>query len=161
MKEKEQYMISRLEILADSLDRKKDVLQKILALCERQAICIELENPDWERFEQAAKEKEPLLDNLLLLDSGFTSMYRRLSGELLEDPKAYEEQVSQLKFKIRKITDLDLAIQTRERRNKNLVEDYMENLKHKKTDSPKASKTAYDRYKSMYGMGHQKPNIEK
>ena len=160
MKEKEQYMISRLEILSDSLDKKTDILKQILALCETQAVCIELENPNWERFDSAVTEKERLLDSLLRLDSGFTSMYRRLSEELMEEPKVYEAKIGELRQKIRRVTDLDLAIQTRERRNKSLVEDYVKNLDHKITQAPQATKSAYDRYKNMYGMGHRKPDAE-
>ena len=160
MKEKEQYMISRLDILSDSLDKKMDILKQIQTLCETQAVCIELENPDWEKFDRAASEKEVLLDSLIRLDSGFTSMYRRLAEELAESPKEYETQILGLRQKIRRVMDIDLAIQTRERRNKNLVDDYVANLKNKRTQTPQASKTAYDRYKTMYGMGHRKPDDE-
>ena len=77
-----------LQIMIESLEKKIDVLDRVLELDKRQ-IAIALEQPfDLEKYDKTMDEKGVLIDELNRLDDGFTSTYERVRDEVQANPKA-------------------------------------------------------------------------
>ena len=66
-----------LQIMIECLEKKIDVLDRVLELDKRQ-LAIALEQPfDMEKYDQSMDEKGVLIDELNKLDDGFTSTDRK------------------------------------------------------------------------------------
>lgn len=146
-------MNSSLDILSNSLDKKIEVLKAISEYNNRQKEVFMSDNVDMEAFDAAIDEKDRLIEELLKLDEGFESLYERVSDELTRDRNRYANQISVMQHKIALITELSASIQAEEARNKKLIEDYFAKMKAGMGRERKASKAAYDYYKSANGVG--------
>lgn len=144
-------MENQLSILSESLDKKIGILKKLLEYSTEQERIFQEQEADLDKFDVLVGKKDELIDQLTRLDDGFEVMYSKLAKELENHRKEYASQIKGLQQKIAEVTDLSVAVQTQEKRNKKLVEDYFTkeraNIKQGRTNS----KAAYDYYKSMSG----------
>lgn len=142
-------MESQLNILAESLDKKLEVLKEIQKYNAEQEKSFRDGKADLDSFDAAVAQKGQLIDKLLKLDSGFETMYAKLSEELKENREKYAEQIKVLKQKVTEVTELSVSVQAQEQRNKKLVEEYFAKERAGIRDGRKSSKAAYDYYKTM------------
>ena len=124
MAEIKQYV----EILLESLKKKKSMLQNILEQNIRQEEVIR-NNCDMDEFDRTVKLKRRYIWELESLDIGFEKIYAS-------------------------ITDLSVRIQASEERNKKLVETYFSYTRGKIRESKKSVRVASDYYKSMSGTNY-------
>lgn len=150
-------MENSLNILAESLDKKIEVLKEIQAYNDKQEKVFTDEHPNMNSFDDAIEEKGRLIEKLEKLDEGFETLYAEVSDQLKNDRSRYTVQIRQLQDKITTITELSANIQAKEIRNKKLIEDYFsyqrKNLKKNRVNS----KVAYGYYKSMSGIENVEP----
>lgn len=146
-------MDNSLRILAESLDLKIQVLKEIQEYNEKQKVAFSSSVVDYNSFDQAIEEKDRLIERMLKLEEGFDALYSQISEELKKNKAMYATQISTLQDKIRQITDMSVAIQAQEARNKKLIEDYFAREKSVIRQNRKGSKAAYDYYKNMSGAG--------
>ena len=150
-------MENSLNILAESLDKKIEVLKEIQVYNDKQEKVFCDEHPDMSSFDDAIEEKGRLIEKLEKLDEGFETLYAEVSDQLKNDRSRYTVQIKQLQDKITTITELSANIQAKEIRNKKLIEDYVsyqrKNLKKNRVNS----KVAYGYYKSMSGIENVEP----
>ncbi len=149
MAEIRQYM----EILLESLKKKKTILQKILEENEKQEKAIK-ENSDMEAFDRIVRDKRRLIWDLESLDSGFDSVYNRIKEELPAEKAAYKQEIAHMQELISEITALSVRIQATEQRNKQLVESYFAYAKGKIKQAKKSVRAANDYYKNMSRGGY-------
>ena len=152
-------MESQLSILAESLDKKLEVLKEIQKYNEEQEKSFQSGQADLDGFDAAVERKGQLIDKLLRLDAGFETLYAGLSEELKEKREKYTEKIKLLKQKITEVTELSISVQAQEQRNKKLVEDYFAKERAGIRDGRKSSKAAYDYYKSMSRSGYVPPQF--
>lgn len=144
MAETGQYIV----ILTESLEKKKEILQKILQENEKQEEAVK-QNGDMEAFDKTVTVKSRLIRELNSLDSGFEKVYDRIREELQTDQEAYRSEIVYMQKLIQEITDLSVAIQTSEKRNQKLVEQYFAYARGKIRQAKKSVRAASDYYKSM------------
>ncbi len=152
-------MESQLNILAESLDKKLEVLKEIQKYNTEQEKSFLGGRADLDSFDEAVEQKGQLIEKLLKLDSGFEAMYARLSEELKGNREKYAEQIRVLKQKVTEVTELGVSVQAQEERNKKLVEEYFARERAGIRDGRKSSKAAYDYYKNMSGSGFVPPQF--
>lgn len=145
-------MNNSLNVLADSLDIKLEVLGNIQKYTEEQKAVFETEFPDIEEFDRLVDEKDALVDKLISLDEGFENLYREVADGLKDNMEKYSVQIKQLQEKISRITEISASIQTQEARNKKMIEEYFAKERQGIKKSRVSSKAAYDYYKNMSGM---------
>lgn len=142
-------MESQLNILSESLDKKIKILKKLQQYSEEQESLFKVTPVELEKYDGLVDQKDKLIDELTRLDDGFEVMYAKLEEQLQDKRQMYVAQIRELQQKIKTITDLSIAVQAQEKRNKKLVEDYFskerENIKQSRTNS----KAAYDYYKNL------------
>ncbi|MBO5095145.1 MAG: flagellar export chaperone FlgN [Lachnospiraceae bacterium] len=137
-----------IAILKESLEKKKEILQKLLQENEKQETAVK-QNNDMEAFDRTVKAKSRLIRELNGLDEGFEKVYDRIREEFLREKDSYREEIAAMQRLISEITDLSVAIQASEARNQKLVEQYFAYTRGKIRQAKKSVRAASDYYKSM------------
>lgn len=152
-------MENQLTILAESLDKKIQVLTEIQEYNKRQEQVFSAEAVDMEGFDAAVEEKGKLIEKLTLLDSGFESMYAKLSEQLKDNRAKYAAEIRTLQEKITTITEMSVTIQAQEKRNKQLVEQFFAKERMGLQQSRRTSKAAYDYYRRVSSVSSEQPRF--
>ena len=152
-------MDTQLTILAESLERKKQVLLRIQEYNKRQEQCFMSGQVDLDGFDEAVEEKGRLIEQLTRLDEGFEIMYAKLAEELKDNRAKYAQEIQALQQQISEVMELSVSIQVQEKRNKQLIEQFFAKERAGIGRSRKASKAAYDYYKKMSNSEFVPPQI--
>lgn len=107
-----------IHILAESLEKKKAVLDRIIELNHQQKFLLQDPNLSPEDFEQNMQFKSDLVEQLNFLDDGFEELYGRVRDALNTDREKYAEEISQMQDLIRDIMTRTTQIQAQEARNR-------------------------------------------
>lgn len=151
-------MKNQLTILAESLDKKIQVLREIQEYNLRQEECFKNGQADLDSFDQAVEEKEKLIQKVNQLEEGFDTLYRGLAEQLKENRSQYAEEIRMLQDKIREVTELNMSVQAQESRNKKLIEDFFARQRAGINQSRKNSKAMYDYYKNVSKVQNYAPS---
>lgn len=152
-------MENQLTILAESLDKKIQILNRIQEYNKRQEKAFLEETANMDSFDAAVEEKGVLIEELGKLDNGFELLYERLAKQLEENRAKYAEQIREIQQQIAVITELTMTVQAQEQRNKQLIENYFNKQRAGIRESRKVSKTAYDYYKKVNHVGYAPPQF--
>ncbi|MDE6914850.1 MAG: hypothetical protein K2P35_14340 [Lachnospiraceae bacterium] len=148
-----------LQIMIESLEKKIDVLDQVLALDKRQ-IAIALEQPfDMEKYDKSMDEKGALIDELDRLDDGFTSTYERVRDEVQANPKAYAEKVQRMQDLIRMAVDKGMAVEAQEQRGKQAMKSAIASKRKEIRSMKVSSEAATKYYKSMSKINNVDPQL--
>ena len=82
-----------IAVLIQSLEKKKEILDKIIAKNKEQKILFTDEGSDPDRLEENMQEKSGLVDQLNELDEGFQQIYNRVKSVLQSDKESYKEEI--------------------------------------------------------------------
>ncbi len=145
--------------MIESLEKKNEVLDKVIELDKRQ-LSIALAEPfDVEQYDASMDEKGELIDALNKLDDGFMSTYELVRDDVQSNPKAYSEKVKKMQDLIRAATDKTVAIRTQEQRGKQAMQSAV-NKKRNEIRSVKVSNAAAAKYyKSMSRINDIDPQL--
>ena len=136
-----------LDILEESLVKKNQILDELKTLSEGQYECITDESSLLESLDPFIEKKGKLIEELEVLDTGFESLYEKVSQELKENREKYSEQIKRMQQLITKITEKSTAIQAQEERNKNLIDNYFGRRRTEVREGRINSRAAMNYYK--------------
>ena len=144
-----------LDLLEESLVKKSAILDKIeeFNLKQKDIFTGKGEDPDFERFDSYVEEKGKLIDELNSLDNGFETLYERVADTLKENKKDNADRIRRLQDLIREITDKSSSLQSQERTNRELMEDYFQNAREQIGKGRNSLNAAYSYYQSQRGTG--------
>ena len=111
-----------VSILHQSLERKKEYLNKLLQLTKKQAEIAGEKDFNEDAFEDVINEKDILINNINEIDKGFTSVYDRVRTDVLDNQDVYKKELLAIQELIRECVDLGMEIEATEKRNKALFE---------------------------------------
>ncbi|NLG05059.1 MAG: flagellar protein FlgN [Clostridia bacterium] len=148
-----------IEILIESLLRKKEILNQIMKLNDTQSELISQNEVTGDSFTDTISKKQKLIENLNLLDSGFEKVYQRVRMELLDNRELYKEQITLMQELISQITDYSVKIQTDEERNRRSIEESFDTVKQDIRQSRTSVKAASDYYKNMSKVNYIDPQF--
>ena len=148
-----------LQILEDSLVKKSEVLDQIIAYNKEQEELLKKEDVSLEELDENMAKKDEFIQSLLQLDEGFESLYEKIREQLLGNKALYAQQIRRLQELISGVTDKGVAIKAQEARNKQLVENYFAREKKQLRQGRQTSKAAYDYYKNMNNVNVVPPQI--
>ncbi len=138
-----------VNIMRESLERKRKYLAEILKLTNEQSVIATAEKFDDERFSEIVEKKDVLIDNINEIDKGFSSVYDRVRIEIQQEPSAYRDELLSIQELIRTCVDLGMQIEAVEERNRAAMEQVF-SVKFQGVRQMKQSKTVADKYyKSM------------
>lgn len=139
---------SYLNIMNDSLQKKKDLLDKIIVTCEEQEQLLRQEQFSFSEFDALMTEKEKQAAELSRLDDGFEALYEKVKEQLQNGKDQYRTQILSMQALIKEITEKSNHIQTLEERNKQGMEIHLRKERGKLQQNRQASAAAYNYYKS-------------
>lgn len=142
-----------LQILKDSLVKKKDILLTIEEENKNQENALKATPVSFDDFEAIVDKKSVLIDELNKLDQGFESVYDRIKDSLLANKEKFKGQIEDFKALISEITDLSVSIQAQEARNKSLVEKFFSKSRENIQSERIRAKSSYDFMNRMSGQG--------
>lgn len=150
---------SYVEIMLQSLEKKKLVLDNIIELNQRQRTG--LENPDFtpEEFDEIVESKSRMIEQLEQLDSGFEKLFERMKDELENNKEAYKEQIRAMQEDIKAITDKSVQIQAQESRNKDLMTQKFAQVKSQARSVRSGGKAADQYRKNMAKLNYIDPQF--
>ena len=136
-------------ILKDSLKKKKNILDELLKLNERQKKSVSGVGFDADEFEAVVEEKDQYIQQIEELDKGFQNVYEHVKTELTGNRDKYKNDIEDLKQLISDVTEKSMEVQISEKRNEKLVYSKIADERKKIHQSRTASRVASDYYKSM------------
>ena len=142
-----------LQILKDSLEKKKGILIQIEEENKNQENVLKTEPVSFDEFEAVVDRKTVLIDELVKIDQGFESIYDRIKNELVAKKDNFKVEIEALKYLIADITELSVSIQAQEARNKTMVEKFFK----KSREDIQAERI---RAKSSYDFMNRNANLE-
>ena len=119
-----------LQILIESLEKKNEVLDQVIALDEEQAKISAHQPMDMEAYDRTMEAKGELIDEINRLDDGFTTTYALISEEVKQNPQPYREQIEKLQSLIRDAVDKGVEVEAQEKRNRVALENVFRMKRH-------------------------------
>lgn len=148
-----------LQIMIESLEKKIDILDKVIELDKRQ-LNISLAQPlDVEAYDASMEEKGELIDEIGKLDDGFTVMYERVKEPVAENPDLYREKVKKLQELIRIAVDKGVSIEAMEKRNKQSIQAALQQKRREIRQIKVSSSAATKYYQNMSKVNYIDPQL--
>ena len=152
-------MRSYLQILQDSLVKKLVLLTKIEEKSLEQAEMLKKRAMDFELVDFNMDEKMKLIEEVLVLDDGFESIYGKIRLQLESNKELYKVEIKALQNLIMKVTEKSASIQAIEARNKTQMDVYFANQKKGLQSKRNAMTVARDYYQNMNKVKHVSPQF--
>ncbi|MDF2541061.1 MAG: hypothetical protein K0S47_779 [Herbinix sp.] len=142
-----------LALLADTLQKKSHLLDKLTILTDEQESIISAGRVEDDRFQEIMDEKEKHILSLQQLDDGFELIYNRVKEELSGNAAIYKEIIRNLQELITKVTDKSVSLQASEMRNKSKMEAYMMTKRKEIRNVKMSNQTVANYYNNMASKG--------
>ena len=107
-----------LNVLIDTLQKKKDVLTEIKELTEHQKRLLQEDSFGEEDFQKIMDIKAECIKELEKLDHGFEQVYERVALILKHNKESYKDNILMAQQLIQSIMDLSVSIHALEEQNK-------------------------------------------
>lgn len=141
-----------LAVLIQSLEKKEELLDRIIDKNKEQKILFTDEESDPDRLEENMQEKSGFVDQLNELDEGFQQIYNRVRSVLQKDKEAYKEEIRRMQELITKITEKSATVQAQEQRNRELAVKRFSSVKMGIRKARASTNAASRYYKSMANL---------
>lgn len=138
-----------VQILAQSLVKKNEVLDGIIEQNNLQETILKQEAFDMDSFEKTIDEQNRLIEKLNILDSGFEVVYEKSREEILANKAKYSKEIALMQSLIQQITDKIVTVNAGNLRNKTMAEVQFRKEKQAIGQSVSKTKVARNYYNSM------------
>jgi len=150
-----------LQIMTDSLIKKKDILTKLVALNDVQENIINRQEFDETDFNKNVDDKAELIEQLIKLDEGFNVVFERVKEQLSENKDAYSDQIKVMQGLIKEVTELAANVEAKENRNKSLIENRFAAMRREINDAKRSTQMANTYYKNMNKLNYEPQFMDK
>lgn len=147
-----------VNIMQESLVRKKTYLSEILELTKEQEKLAHAKKFDENAFGETIDKKEILINNVNEIDKGFTSVYERVRTEVHTNKNLYQNELKSMQDLIRECVDLGMQIAVLEERNRATLEQVFA-IGFKGIKQIKQSKQAANRYYQSMSNGNVNDSV--
>jgi len=138
-----------IQMLADTLRKKSEVLNQLMNLTEQQERLMISDNFNENDFLETISLKDEQIQALTKLDAGFDQLYESVKEELVTGKVNYATEITDLKERITYITDMSVKLQVLEQRNKSKMEVLLARKRKEIKGSRISNQTATNYYKTM------------
>lgn len=148
-----------LQIMIESLEKKNEVLDKVMEL-DKEQLTLALKRPvDISAYDELMDRKGLLIDELEKLDAGFTSTYERVKDEVLANPEKYKEQVIIMQDLIRSAVSKGVSVEAQEQRNKQAMQTMLQTKRQEIKQLKVSTSAASKYYKAMSRINDVDPQL--
>lgn len=138
-----------VNMMVDSLDRKKRILEYILVKTREQESLLKDEEMDPDAFQAIIDEKGEQIDELNRIDEGFDTLFSYVEKEIKENRMTYRKQIEQMQQLIGAVSELGIQIQALEHQNSGHFKVYLANQRKLIRDFNVNSRTTTSYYQNM------------
>lgn len=138
-----------ISVLHGSLRKKLELIKKLLELTKEQNKILSEETVDIDSFDRIVNEKEIKINEVLTIDQGFQTAFKRISEIIKQSPGQYRQQILEMQNFIRAITDIGVEIENLEQKNKEKFNKFLSSKRSEIKDFKVSNKTAVSYYKNM------------
>lgn len=146
-------------MLRESLERKIFILDRIIAVNEKQLDVLRDVNSLPEDLEATVNEKSDLVEQLDTLDEGFETVFSKVKIEIEKNRDTHRDEIAKMKTLIRQITDRSAQIQSQEIRNKENAEGKFSYIKDQVKKITKSQKAVNTYYRNMMKVNYVDPQF--
>ena len=146
-------------ILQDSLEKKIDLLNKIIVRNEQQRQLFESDKTTPDELDNNIEVKGRLVDQIIELDDGFEQLFSRVQEELLEERDRYRDRIALMQESIRRITELTAKVESQEQRNRTLAVSFFSGKKSAARQIRKGAAAVSRYYQGMMRSNVINPQI--
>ena len=150
---------SGAQILLQSLEKKTQLLDKMIEQNSVQEEILKQEELDMDVFDEAINKQGTYLEELDRLDQGFEAVYDRVREELLQDKSRYRAEIARMKELIQQITDKIVTINAGNMRNKTLAENQFNRKRVAIGTGASQNKAARNYYNNMNRLNYVSPQF--
>ena len=140
---------ANVQVLVDTLYKKKQLLEEIKTYTEQQANILKKEELDIRAFNNIMSNKQVRIELLIKIDDGFESTFSRVKNHLVTQPDVYRDAIRVMKELITEVNDLGVDIQVQEQRNKTNF-DMKTNMVKSEVKTFRNHKSAMAQYQNNY-----------
>lgn len=141
-----------INIMVESLEKKRDVLARIIEMNRQQKLLLSDPNLLPEDFEKNMDNKSSLVDQLNLLDSGFEKLFERVREALGGNKEKYADEIAKMQALIKEITVQTNTIQTQEIRNREDASRKFAEVREQVKGVRNSQKVVQQYYQNMMGQ---------
>lgn len=138
-----------ITILIESLEKKVDVLDRIIEANREQKEILSQEEMDTDLFEANLNKKGDLIDELNLLDDGFQGIYDRIKDELGANKEQYKDEIKRMQALISAITERSVTIRAEEERNRSAASKQFDRMRGSIGSAQRSRQAANTYYSNM------------
>ena len=146
-------MMAREEVyvnmMVDTLERKKIILEKLLRQTREQETLLKDEEMDVETFQNIIDRKGEEIEKLNQMDEGFDTLFRHVEKEIAANRMTYKKQILQMQNLINEVSELGIQIQALEHQNSGHFKIYLANQKQSVKKFYTNNRTAANYYQNM------------
>ena len=146
-------------MLRESLQKKVSLLKDISIRNEEQKAILEDPNATPDEFQSNVDDKDELVQQIVALDEGFESIFKKVEDEISEHRSEYADEIRRMQDLIREITDLSERVRSQERINSDLARAKFSTIKTQVKRVRQSQKAVNNYYNSMVRANYYDPQF--
>lgn len=148
-----------VQILERSLEKKNQILSKIIEQNDLQETILKQETFDMDAFEASVDAQNGSIEELEQLDAGFEALYDRVREDMMVNKDKYHQEIASMKDLIQQITDKVVTVNAGNMRNKRLAENQFKKARENIRSGASKSKVARGYYNNMNNLNYVSPQF--
>lgn len=148
-----------VQILIESLEKKIEVLDKVMVLNKEQARLSSIQPMDMKAYDETMEQKGVLIDEINRLDEGFSTTFEHVKEEMTNHKEEYALQIARLQDLIRETVDKSVAVEAQEKRNRAALEAVFRAKRQEIKQLKCSTATATKYYKAMSRINNVDPQL--
>ena len=150
---------SGAQILLQSLEKKNQLLDRMIRQNGVQEEILKQEQFDMEAFDAAIDQQSSYVEQLDKLDRGFEAVYERVREDLIENKEYYRDEITRMKEQIQQITDKIVTLNAGNMRNKMLAESQFKKQRQEIGAGASKNRVARNYYNNMNNLNYVSPQF--
>lgn len=150
---------SSVLILLQSLEKKNQVLDRMIRQNGVQEEILKREELDMEAFDAAIDQQSSYVEQLDKLDRGFETLYDRVREDLIGNKERYRDEIARMKEQIQQITDKIVTLNAGNMRNKMLAENQFKKKRQEIGAGASKNRVARNYYNNMNNLNYVSPQF--
>ncbi len=146
-------------MLRESLQKKVSLLRDIVIKNEEQKAILEDEKSTPDEWQSNIDSKDELVQQIIALDDGFDSIFKKVEQELSDNREAYTDEIHRMQDLIRVITDLSERVRSQEKINADLARARFSSLRSRIKQSRQSQKAVNNYYNNMMKTNYYDPQF--
>ena len=146
-------------MLRESLQKKVSLLRDIIIRNEEQRDILRDEGASADDFQANVDAKDELVQQIVALDDGFESIFKKVERELSVSREKYADEIRRMQSLIQEITDLSEKVKSQEKTNADLARVKFSSIKSQVKKVRQSQKAVNNYYRNMMSANYYDPQF--